>query len=74
MGTAIGLAASLHLLAVVGGTGRVELDANLNPLRTDLAGLDLGVKDGTLPPPTGPGLGVEPDPKALRRFALDPAA
>jgi L-alanine-DL-glutamate epimerase-like enolase superfamily enzyme len=74
MGTAIGLAASLHLLAVAGGGGRVELDANPNPLRTELAGLDLGVCDGALSVPTGPGLGVEPDPKALRRFALDPAA
>lgn len=74
MGTAIGLAASLHLLAVAGGTGRVELDANPNPLRTELAPLDLRVTDGTLPLPVAPGLGVEPDPQALRRFALDPAA
>ncbi|MEE9389209.1 MAG: enolase C-terminal domain-like protein, partial [Paracoccaceae bacterium] len=36
MGTALGLAASFHTLAALGGDGRVELDANPNPLRTDL--------------------------------------
>ncbi len=65
---------TLHLLALGGGAGRVELDANPNPLRTELAPLDLGVSDGTLPLPTAPGLGVEPDPQALRLYALDPAA
>jgi L-alanine-DL-glutamate epimerase-like enolase superfamily enzyme len=71
MGTAVGLAASLHLLAATGGAGRVELDANPNPLRTDFApALDLRVTDGTVSLPTGPGLGVEPDPDALHRYGI----
>jgi L-alanine-DL-glutamate epimerase-like enolase superfamily enzyme len=69
MGTAVGLAASLHLLAATGGAGRVELDANPNPLRTDFAPtLDLRVIDGTVSLPIGPGLGVEPDPDLLRHY------
>jgi L-alanine-DL-glutamate epimerase-like enolase superfamily enzyme len=69
MGTAVGLAASAHLLAAVGGDGRVELDANANPLRTDLGPIDLTVRSATIALPDGPGLGFEPDPDALRRFA-----
>lgn len=69
MGTAVGLAASLHTLAAIGGGGRVELDANPNPLRTDLGDIDLTVRDGFLPLPDGPGIGFAPDPDALRRFA-----
>lgn len=47
---------------------------NPNPLRTELASLDLGVCGGTLPPSTGPGLGVEPDPQPIRPLAPHPAA
>lgn len=68
MGTALGLAASLHLLAALGGDGRVELDINENPLRTDLGPLDLSVREGRLSLPAGTGFGFEPDPAALRRL------
>lgn len=70
MGTAIGLAASLHTLAAIGGSGRVELDANTNPLRTDLCDLDLAVTDGRIAVPSGDGIGATPDPDALRRFTV----
>ncbi len=36
LGGGIGLAASAHLLAAVGGNGLLEIDANTNPLRTEL--------------------------------------
>lgn len=68
MGTAIGLAASLHLLAAVGGEGFVELDSNSNPLRTQLCDLDLGVSEGHVRVPDGHGIGVIPDADALQRF------
>ena len=68
MGTAVGLAASLHLLAAVGGDGFVELDSNSNPLRTDLCDLDLGVSEGHVRVPDGHGIGVVPDTDALQRF------
>lgn len=70
MGTAIGLAASLHLLAAVGGSGFVELDSNDNPLRTELCNLDLGVMDGRVQVPSGAGIGVIPGEEALRRYGV----
>jgi D-galactarolactone cycloisomerase len=69
MGTGLGLAASLHLLAVIGGDGRVELDINDNPLRTELGPIDLQVRQGRLQVPQGVGFGFEPDPAALRRLS-----
>jgi L-alanine-DL-glutamate epimerase-like enolase superfamily enzyme len=69
MGTGLGLAASLHLLAVIGGDGRMELDINENPLRAELGAIDLQVRDGALRLPQGPGFGFEPDPSMLRRLS-----
>jgi L-alanine-DL-glutamate epimerase-like enolase superfamily enzyme len=70
MGTAIGLAASLQVLAAIGGTGRVELDANPNPLRTELGPLDLTVVAGHVALPDGAGIGLVPDRGALKRFTV----
>ncbi|MEO8542606.1 MAG: mandelate racemase/muconate lactonizing enzyme family protein [Burkholderiaceae bacterium] len=69
MGTGLGLSASLHLLAVIGGDGRVELDINENPLRADLGPIDLQVRNGALRLPQGPGFGFEPDAAMLRRLS-----
>jgi D-galactarolactone cycloisomerase len=70
MGTAVGLAASVHLLAAVGGEGFVELDSNDNPLRTELCNFDLGVAEGRVQVPRGDGIGVIPDEEALRRYGV----
>lgn len=70
MGTAIGLAASLHASGVIGGDGRVELDVNPNPLRTELGFLDLKTVNGNVRIPQGEGIGFEPDREALRRFSI----
>ncbi|MCV6575173.1 MAG: mandelate racemase/muconate lactonizing enzyme family protein [Cohaesibacter sp.] len=70
MGTAVGLAASIHVLSAIGGSGPVELDANPNPLRTELGDLDLTVRGGHLSVPAGPGLGFVPDPLALRHLSI----
>ena len=69
MGSAIGLAATLHVGAVIGGPGRIEVDANDNLLRTDLAPLNLTVREGRIAVPAGPGLGIEPDAEALKSMA-----
>lgn len=69
LGGGVGLAASLHLLAAVGGDGLVEVDANPNPLRS-LVSPDLAVRDGQMRVPDAPGLGVVPDLAALERYVV----
>ncbi len=73
MGTAVGLAATTHILAAVGGDGPMELDANPNPLRTGLGEIDLSVSHGQLKLPAGAGIGFRPDPAALNGFTVGTA-
>jgi D-galactarolactone cycloisomerase len=68
LGGGIGLLASGHLLAAVGGDGKLEVDANPNPLRTGACGSLAQVKGGIARLPDAPGLGVDPDPAALARL------
>lgn len=60
LGGGIGLMASAHLLAAVGGDGSLEVDNNPNPLRTMLAHPYPELKDGHFQLSSAPGLGVEP--------------
>jgi len=68
LGGGIGLVASAHLLSAAGGDGRLEVDCNPNPLRSDLLA---GMLDH---PAQGfvftkePGLGFTPDLNALRQY------
>lgn len=65
----IGLAASMHLVAAVGSAGSyVEVDANPNPLREDVA--PLTVRNGIALLSGAPGLGVEPDLATLAQYAV----
>ena len=57
----IGLMASAHLLAAVGGDGLLEVDCNPNPLREGLARPFPSLVDGRLQLGEAPGLGVAPD-------------
>lgn len=61
LGGGIGLIASAHALAAVGGDGRLEVDCNPNPLREHLATPFPAIASGTMTLPSGPGLGVVPD-------------
>ena len=70
LGGGVGLAASMHLLAAVGGDGMVEVDANPNPLRSLMAGGFVSVSDGSVAMPDAPGLGCAPDLEALREFRV----
>lgn len=65
LGGGIGLMASAHLLAAVGGDGLLEVDVNDNPLREALAQPYPVLKDGALRLSEEPGLGVEPALKEL---------
>ena len=61
----IGLLGSAHVLAAVGGTGRLEIDANPNRSRTALLAASTPIRNGRFHLPTGPGLGAVPDISAL---------
>ena len=61
LGGGIGLVASAHALAAVGGDGILEVDINPNPLRTELVGHMLTTTPGMACLGSLPGLGYEPD-------------
>ena len=67
----IGVLSAAHCLTVAEGSGILEIGANLNPLRERLTGWLPAIKDGIMTLPDGPGLGVEPDPDALKDFRVD---
>ena len=67
-GDAVKLAASLHLAAALSNTMIMELDCTHNPLRTELLREPLEVKNGTMVPPCGPGLGINLNSEALRKY------
>ena len=67
LGGGIGLIASGHLLAAVGGDGMLEVDVNPNPLRDafDAAGVQ---GSGLFAISEAPGLGVEQLPEELAQY------
>jgi L-alanine-DL-glutamate epimerase-like enolase superfamily enzyme len=68
LGGGIGLLASAHLLAAVGGDGMLEIDANPNPLRERLFGPLGKVAEGHASLDDSPGLGAI-DLAAIGEFA-----
>lgn len=70
LGAGIGLMASAHLLAAVGGDGALEVDSNPNPLREILAMPFPKLQNGRFPISSAPGLGVEPDLKSARQWLV----
>ncbi len=72
--TGIGIAASAHLAAVTPHCPFIEfLPAELcdSRLRQELVPEDLEMRDGWIVPPEKPGLGIEVDLDALRRYEVD---
>jgi len=70
LGAGIGLRASAHLLAAVGGNGMLEIDANPNPLRTLMSGSIEQVLNGQVNIGDSPGLGLIPDFQMLSSYAV----
>ena len=68
----VALLSSLHCLAAAGGTGLLEFDCWPNANRELVVGDLLPVTDGTVPIPTGPGLGATPDMKGLEPYRTWP--
>lgn len=70
LGGGIGLVASAHLLAAVGGNGMLEVDSNANPMQQMMFGPALTLADGRVTLNDRPGLGVAPDLAALERWRV----
>lgn len=68
LGAGVGLLASAHLLAGVGGDGLLEVDSNENPLRDRFCGPMLHVRDGMIELGDGPGLGITPDLASIEQY------
>lgn len=66
--SAVGLAAAAQLGAGWPAVEWLELDVRDNPLRTDLLSDPLGLEDGAIQVPDGPGLGIELDHAVVNRF------
>jgi D-arabinonate dehydratase len=69
-GNAVGLAATLHVFAAISGGMIVELDANPNPLRTELLENPIEIVDGMVDIPNGPGLGIRINQILLRKYRI----
>ncbi len=80
-GTAIGLSAALHLIAVLPAlplrlTPReplLEFDRSEPPFRQAVVKTPIEHENGRVRIPTGPGLGIEVDREAIKRFSRPPA-
>ena len=68
LGGGIGLLASAHLLAGVGGDGLLEVDSNDNPLRDRFCGPVADIRDGMVTLGDAPGLGIEPDLSSIEAY------
>ena len=73
LGGGIGLIASAHLLAAVGGDGMLEVDFNDNPLRRGLAQPFPIMQNGQMKLEAEPGLGISPDTAVLAKFCVHQA-
>jgi D-galactarolactone cycloisomerase len=71
LGSGIGLLASAHLLAAVGGNGLLEHDVMENPLREALVTPFPRVENGIFTLPSTPGLGAEPNLESASQWLLD---
>jgi D-galactarolactone cycloisomerase len=68
LGGGIGLLASAHLLAGIGGDGLLEVDSNDNPLRDRFCGPVANVRDGAITLNDDPGLGIEPELSSIEQY------
>lgn len=68
LGGGVGLAASAHVLAAVGGKGLLEVDINPNPLRDAFAPIESRVNEGHWSLNTAPGLGIEGLPSEVEQM------
>lgn len=65
-----GYTVAVALAAALRNSSVMELDCTENPLRSELLKEPLEAQNGFMLPPQGAGLGIELDPRALKRFAF----
>ena len=70
LGGGIGLLASAHALAAVGGDGMLEVDCNPNPLRTFMVNGLSKTPMSSMILGDEPGIGVEPDLLAIAEYRI----
>jgi L-alanine-DL-glutamate epimerase-like enolase superfamily enzyme len=70
LGGGIGLLASAHALAAVGGDGVLEFDINKNPLRTIFADAFFETSSKLMRLGDSSGLGLEVDFRAISEFRV----
>jgi len=70
LGGGVGLVASAHALAAVGGNGMLEVDFNNNPLRSLIVDPMLDKSSGSMELGKGYGLGIEFDFKQIEEFRV----
>jgi D-galactarolactone cycloisomerase len=79
-GSAVGLAAAVHFMAALPGYPHtdhipaptlIEYDVGDNPLRDELLTRPLKPVNGRIAVPEAPGLGIEHDPAAIKRFRVE---
>ena len=63
-------ATSLHFNAWLPHAAYLEFNTSQGPLARGLFASPLRLVDGYLDVPTGPGIGVEPDPDAIERYRV----
>jgi L-alanine-DL-glutamate epimerase-like enolase superfamily enzyme len=68
--SAINTAAALHVLAVAPTTYVFELKPDPNPMQHELVAAPFEMRDGVVAVPSAPGLGVDVDEAAVRRYAF----
>lgn len=64
-------AASLHLDAYLPNALYLEFNVSTASLLNRLCQEPIQLRDGLIPVPTGPGLGVTVDPDAIRRYRVN---
>ena len=70
LGGGIGLLASAHALAAVGGTGLLEVDCNPNPLRTNVVQDFFDTSLSVMKLGNQPDIGIVPDLNAISKYRV----
>jgi L-alanine-DL-glutamate epimerase-like enolase superfamily enzyme len=68
--SAVCLAANMHLIASIANYHMLEVDQNINPLRTELLTEPIELVDGMVPLMDGPGLGIELNEDTVKKYQI----